>query len=103
MSATWLQLASGWSSTCVLAGSQLVLCCGHVLWLLQEKHVEEVVRANENLLKSKYSEEKVLEKLQKALKNRENFLEEQKNKLRAHVRPFSMVNSCIDDSIPVVV
>jgi len=38
------------------------------------------------LSKSKYSQEKVLEKIQKAIRNRENFLAEQRNRLREHVR-----------------
>jgi hypothetical protein len=53
---------------------------------LQEKHVEEVIKANENMMKSKFSEEKVLEKVQKAIQNREKYLTEQRNRLREHVR-----------------
>ena len=49
--------------------------------------MEEVVKANEALSRSKYSEEKVLEKIQKAIQNRESFLEEQKKRLQEHVRP----------------
>lgn len=66
--------------------------CGIFFAWLQEKHVEEVIKANEQLSKSKYSEEKVFEKIQKAIKNRENFLQEQRNRLREHVRCKSMAN-----------
>ena len=48
--------------------------------------MEEVLKASENLMKDKASEGKITEKLQRALKNRNEQLQAAQKKYKEHVR-----------------
>lgn len=55
----------------------------HFAWL-QAKHIEEVCKAGENI--NKTTEEKIIQKMENALKNREEYYKALQERLKEHVR-----------------
>lgn len=51
---------------------------------LQAKHIEEVCKAGENI--NKVSEDKIIQKMENALKNREEYYRALQERLKEHVR-----------------